>query len=89
MRFIITLLMQLNTENSFLCIHNFNLLFFCLATMTAADELEDFQLSELEKKAQERRERLKNLRANRTLANDVAENGDAEGLLGFVLKIYN
>lgn len=50
--------------------------------MTAADELEEFQLSELEQKAQERRERLKSLRANKTLAKTDGENGGSEGLLG-------
>lgn len=48
--------------------------------MTAADELEEFQLSELERKAQERRERLKNLRITKTLAENGE--GDTEGLLG-------
>ncbi|KAI6176893.1 Coiled-coil domain-containing protein 12 [Aphelenchoides bicaudatus] len=47
--------------------------------MTAADELEEFQLSELEKKAQERSERLKALRAKRTLGNNTEEDGENSG----------
>lgn len=55
---------------------------FLARKMTAADEeAGDFELSELEKKAQERRNRLKELREQRNRAQNTG-NENGEGLLG-------
>jgi hypothetical protein len=53
---------------------------FIFRNMTVNDESEEFQLSEMEKRAEGRRERLKNLRERKTLADEATEG--AEGLIG-------
>lgn len=56
--------------------------------MNINGEIEEFQLSELEKRAQERCERLKNIRADRTLGTNGVDSGGGGGLMGYDPRMF-